>query len=120
MITPYDCFKKAKSELSACIQSTLGKIDGLTAAIAGMTFFKFIGKNFFFLPAFGAFAHKRFQIFELFVSRAMLWCCHNDLLLNPRIIVCIYFKANGETISTTKAQMAKERKNLPVLCALVI
>jgi hypothetical protein len=69
-------------KLSAALQCALAEVDGLAATIAGMGFFKFIGKDFFFLAAFGAFAHKRFQIFELFIPGTMLWCRHDDLPVN--------------------------------------
>jgi hypothetical protein len=92
-----ECNTGVKS--SASLQCALGKVDGFAATVALVGFFKFIGKDFFFFAAFRAFADKRFQALELFISRAMLWCRHDDLPMNCwlRILIklFVYFQLNS-------------------------
>ncbi len=39
-----------------------------------MRLIEFVGENFLFLTAFAAFAGERFQMLEIGIPRAMLWC----------------------------------------------
>jgi hypothetical protein len=55
-------------------QCTLREIDFLATFLAYVLFVKFIGKNFDFLGTTRTLAGKRFQIFELFITGAMLGC----------------------------------------------
>jgi hypothetical protein len=71
--------------LCAAIQGALGKINGLAAFAAGMGFVEFIGKDLFAFTAFGAFADKRFQVFEGFIAGTMLGGGHNSLLFWFRV-----------------------------------
>jgi len=72
-----------KSPISGLsIQRALAEIDGLTACIATMGFFKLIGENLFLLPAFGTGANKRLQVLMTFETWTVLRCGHN-LLLRP-------------------------------------
>jgi hypothetical protein len=57
--------------LSGGFQFTLGEINELSAAGAPVFLVEFIGKDFLFLAAIGAFAYKGFQVLETFQSRAM-------------------------------------------------
>jgi hypothetical protein len=52
----------------------LRKIDGFSATTAIMGTVEFVRKDFFFLTAFGTTACKRFEIFEICITRTMLGC----------------------------------------------
>ena len=67
-------YKNAIKGLVTAFQRTLGEVNFFPASGTRVLFIKFIGKNFFFLSAVGAFAGKRFQISRLFKTRAMLRC----------------------------------------------
>jgi hypothetical protein len=79
--------KRLSQDLIAARQGTLCEINFLAASLAAMGFIEFIRKNFFGLAAGWALAFKRFQMFELFIARTMLWCGHACLL----ILVCRFF-----------------------------
>ena len=66
--------KNAIKGLVTGFQRTLGEVNLLSASGTRVLFFKFIGKNFFFLSAVRAFTSKRLQISRLFKTRAMLRC----------------------------------------------
>jgi hypothetical protein len=70
---------KRHKRLYATIISALGKINGLPAALAFVLFFEFIGENFHFLIARGTLAYKRFEIFELKKTGAVLGCCRHAI-----------------------------------------
>ncbi len=66
----------------SCLVGAGGEIYLFAALGAFMDFFKFVGENFLGCAAFGAFAGKRLEFFEVFKSRAVLGCTHDDLLLS--------------------------------------
>jgi hypothetical protein len=68
------------SNSSLAIQCALAEIDGLAACLAEMGLFELIRENLFLLPAFGACANKRFQMFMTFKTWAVLRCGHKLLL----------------------------------------
>lgn len=72
---------KQPRESVASVKCALGKIDLLFAFFAFVRPVKFIGKDFHLETALGAVAHKGFQMFELFKSRAMLGGAHMASLL---------------------------------------
>jgi hypothetical protein len=68
--------------LIAACQRALVEIDLLPASRASMGFIEFIRKNFLGFSAGRTLALKRFEILELFIAWAMLWCRHGSLLLS--------------------------------------
>jgi hypothetical protein len=65
---------------SLAIQRALTEIDGLAACIAAMGLIELIREDLFLLPAFGAGANKRLQVFMAFETWAVLRGRHILLL----------------------------------------
>jgi hypothetical protein len=77
----------------------LGKVNLLAAGLAKMGLIKFIGKNFDFFRAFGAFAGEGLQFLEAFKARAMLGRVAHEHLSFPNGSCC---KTRLEKLQTNK------------------
>jgi hypothetical protein len=72
---------QSNERLYTAIQGALAEVDGLAALSASMILVEFVGEDLFAFATLGAFADKRFQVFERLIAGAMLGCGHNSLLL---------------------------------------
>ena len=63
------------------IDFTAREIDLLAAAGTDVFAIELVGKYFFFFAAFRAFAGEHLEIFQIVVTRAVLWCRHDILLV---------------------------------------